>query len=98
MEGFYAMAKREREKRRKGMHAHTTINLSFDTRARLERLKYHPREPYDSVIRRMLTALKSLMNVANDEELRTRLLEYEAPTWGVDVGKEVDKELRRLRG
>ena len=97
------MARKE-EKRRKSMQAsYTTINVSHETKAKLESLKFNIREPYDSVINRMISALKSLLGTQDLGELRTRLLEYEPNEGGAAAisdrtREEAEKELRRLRG
>lgn len=38
----------------------TTIWLEDTTKAQLDALKIHPREPYDEVVRRLLEELKAL--------------------------------------
>lgn len=116
------MPKREKKEKRlaAARPSGTNIPVSVEVRDWLVQLKHNPYEPYDMVLRRMVSALKSLLDVKTLEELRLRLLEYE-PNEGVkatedveegslggEVGKsskgwfsverEVDKELRRLRG
>jgi len=36
----------------------TTIQVSKETKAKLEKLKVHPREPYEDVIKRLLEGAK----------------------------------------
>ena len=36
----------------------TTIRISLDNKAYLDKLKVHPREPYDDVLKRFIDKLK----------------------------------------
>ena len=66
----------KKAKRLKSMKL-SSIALSQETRMKLEQLKFTRGESYDSVINRMIAALKSLMEVQDIKDLRNRLLEYE---------------------
>jgi len=40
----------------------TTIQISSEIKAKLDKLKVHPREPYEDVIRRLLDFYESAKN------------------------------------
>jgi len=40
------------------MREKTTVQISKETKAKLDRLKVHPREPYEDVIKRLIEKCK----------------------------------------
>ena len=81
------MPKREKtqEKRLKASKtpSGTNIPVSVEVKEWLVTLKHSPYEPYDMVIRRIISVLKGLMSVDDLQELRRKLLEYEPSNGGV---------------